>query len=280
MNRYNRQKGNAAVIGLVVLLIIVLVAFFVTRDEGTAPAETAEQTFSITIRNLSNTQPLSAGVLAVHNATATLNFEGELLPAELEPLAEYGDNSAAIPFVLNTEGVSDVINVTTPIPPGEGTSYSVTVSRRSDALLSGIMMLVATNDGIAVVDSVPLFDEDGNAVTTTVQGVNLDAGTEENEAPGSGFEGGQPDPSQGILNEDNGVATDPQGQVAAHPQITEPVLEITIEPTEIEGVGMEDDGENMEQEGDTSMKVPAPGVDPNTVDEMIVNTDGETTEEN
>lgn len=45
-----------------------------------------------------------------------------------------------------------------------------------------------------------------------------------------------------------------------------------------DGDAMEGDGEVMKKEDGTSMKVPAPGVDPDSVDEMIVNENGDAME--
>ena len=68
----------------------------------------------------------------------------------------------------------------------------------------------------------------GNAADSVTEAMNYDNGSEENEAPGSGFDGGQPDPSRGAENVENGTPTDPQEPVTAHDQITDTVLELTV----------------------------------------------------
>ena len=88
------------------------------------------------------------------------------------------------------------------------------------------MMPVASNDGYAFVDAVKITDDAGNVISSTTNAVNHDAGTEQNTEPGSGFEGGQPDPARGKENIENGVPTDEP--VATHPQLTSTILQVVI----------------------------------------------------
>lgn len=234
MDESNTHPKNPIVIIVLVLLALFLTALFVTRNkqdkEEIDPNATTTRTFSLTIKNLSESQPLSPGVFIVHDGSVSIDFDGLLSPKELEPLAEYGDNTRFFKFVRDLKGVSDTLNVSAPVLPGELSKYSVSVSPRPDAFLSGIMMLVGTNDGYALVDSVPLFNEDGKPQTITISAKNYDNGTEDNNKPGSGFSGGQPDSSKGVENVENGTATVPQEIVSANIQITETVLELTITP--------------------------------------------------
>ena len=46
--------------------------------------------------------------------------------------------------------------------------------------LSLATMLVETNDGIVLGNSLPLFDEDGNPLSFTMDLISYDAGTEDN----------------------------------------------------------------------------------------------------
>ena len=60
--------------------------------------------------------------------------------------------------------------------------------------LSLATMLVQTNDGIVLANSLPLFDEDGNARSFTMDLISYDAGTEDNNelathVPGPPFDG-------------------------------------------------------------------------------------------
>jgi len=71
-----------------------------------------------------------------------------------------------------------------------------------------------------------LVDENGTALSSTTDAKNYDAGTEENAALGSGFEGGQPDPSRGEENIENGVPT--EEPVSMHPQLNETVMQVVI----------------------------------------------------
>ena len=66
--------------------------------------------------------------------------------------------------------------------------------------LSLATMLVQTNDGIVLGNSLPLFDEDGNPRSFTMDLIAYDAGTEDNNelathVPGPPFEGGERAPT-------------------------------------------------------------------------------------
>ena len=64
----------------------------------------------------------------------------------------------------------------------------------SAGYLSLVTMLVETNDGIVLGNSLPLFDEDGNPLSFTMDLISYDAGTEDNNelathVPGPPFDG-------------------------------------------------------------------------------------------
>ncbi len=178
--------------------------------------------FQVTIHNVSTDQPLAPGIYVVHDDRASLNFEGQLSPAAFESLAEVGSPTAAAELVATLPGVHDVIVMDAPVTPGESTTLNIQAPVGS--LLSGLQMPVATNDGLALVDSVKLTGR-----SQTIDAANYDNGTEENSPLGSGFDGGQPDPSRGAENIDNGVATDPQEPFAVHPQLTDTVLRVSVD---------------------------------------------------
>lgn len=213
---------------IIVLILVILGIWYGTQgtDETAVdvPTDGAEMmSYTATITNLSDTQPLSPGVYVLHTHDASINFEGSVAPESLEALAEVGNPAAFAEFLAGVDGVMEVITIDAPVLPGEEASFTFDVAEGTDMHLSGIQMLVATNDGYALVDSLELMGE-----AVTVAAVNHDAGTEENTEPGSGFDGGQPDPSRGEENLDNGVATDPHAPVAVHDQVTETVLELSV----------------------------------------------------
>ena len=119
-----------------------------------------------------------------------------------------------------------------PTLPGEEFTFSldVTGEHAQTAKLSCIRMGVATNDLVAVVNNMRLFDNQGEPVESTKEALNWDTGFEENSALGSGFDGGQPDPSRGGDNVENGTETDPQEAVKQHPQLSETIMQVGVTP--------------------------------------------------
>ncbi len=190
-------------------------------------AEVEQSVFNVTINNVSDTQPLAPGIYVIHDDRASLNFAGQLTPAAFEPLAEIGNPTEAAELVRTLPGVAEVIVVEAPIGPG-GT-YEFQVIAPAGYLLSGLQMPVGTNDALSLIDSIVL-----GAETVTVDAANYDNGTEENSPLLSGFEGGQPDPSRGAENIENGTPTDPQEVFARHEQLTETVLQVTVAPSTAE----------------------------------------------
>ncbi len=210
-------------IWIIIILIVVVGLALTLGDKSEEVAMVAEaKTYTVTINNLSEGQVLSPGAYVVHTSEASLNYLGELSPAALEPLAEYGSNADYVEYLKGLGGVLEVVSVDAPVLPGQSASFDVT-TQADGLLLSGIMMAVGSNDGFALLDAVVL-----DGTTKTIQAVNYDNGSEENNDLLTGFEGGQPDPSQGPLNVENGTATDPQVPVVLHDQLTDPVMEITI----------------------------------------------------
>ena len=184
-----------------------------------AACTVAPQTADITLDNVHESQPLAPGVVVLHTSDASLNFEGQLAPPGLEQLAEVGNPAVFAEYVSGLEGVVSVITTEAPIMPGTFTTITAELPEEG-LLLSVLMMPVGTNDGFALIDAVPIEGVD------TVSASNYDAGTEENSALMSGFDGGQPEPSRGEENLENGNPT--EEPVSAHPELTETVLAVSV----------------------------------------------------
>ncbi|HII07396.1 MAG TPA: hypothetical protein HA349_08840 [Methanotrichaceae archaeon] len=196
-------------------------------DDEDGAQEGMEYAFEVMIMNVHDSQPLSPGVFVVHTADLSLNFEGEIAPPALESLAEYGSNADFADYVEGLDGAIKVYTVDAPILPGMNASMPMDFQTSKMPLyLSGVMMDVGTNDGYALLDAVELVDEDGMELSSTTDAENYDAGTEENQLLGSGFEGGQPDPSRGEENIENGVPT--EEMVMVHPELSETVMEVVV----------------------------------------------------
>ena len=142
-----------------------------------------EHTFEITLTNLTTGEPGMGGQILSHPIFAT-HFEGESLAPVGEPaapalvaLAENGDVSGLLELATaigaNTAVADNVV-----VPGG-----SVTVKLRGNVLNSTLTvasMLVSTNDGFIAASNVPLFDSNGMPVSTTLELMAYDAGSEEN----------------------------------------------------------------------------------------------------
>lgn len=128
------MKALGILVSLLVLLFFVP-AFSVCASEesmGEAQEEMdmemgdAEEgmvyAFEVMIINVHDSQPLSPGVFVVHTGDLSLNFEGEMAPPSLEPLAEYGNNAAFADYVEGLDGAIKVYTIDAPILPGMNAS--------------------------------------------------------------------------------------------------------------------------------------------------------------
>lgn len=224
------RKGKIGMF-IVAVIVIVLIVVFVKKDKnddmtdvqnGNSVSQEILSEYKATIKNISSDQVLAPGVYIVHTSEASLNFVGSLAPETFEGLAEVGDPEAFAEYVATLPGVSEVIEIKKPVLPGESSDFEFEAEKGSR--ISGVQMAVGSNDGYALVDAIPL---QGRGITAPA--VNHDAGTEENSPLNSGFDGGQPDPSKGGANIENGVATDPVAPVSVHDQLTEVILEFSLE---------------------------------------------------
>ena len=205
---------------LIVVALIVGAAYSILSNRETEPFL---QSFTVEIKNISDSQPLAPGVYAIHTADFSLDYEGELAPESFEPMAEIGVNQKLEEFIGNQPGVLAVFTQKAPIPPGESASFTIEVETGKRIFLSGVQMAVASNDGYALANKLSL-----RKLPSTQVAKNYDNGTEENTDLGSGFSGGQPVPSRGAANVENGTATEPVSVVKKHPQLTFPIMEVVV----------------------------------------------------
>jgi hypothetical protein len=165
-----------------------------------APAAQAQQatTFQVTITNQSNPEMIiTPGAYLVHGNAGAFWTAGQTASLALERIAEIGDPG---------EAVASLGATATDPAPASGDSITFTISATPGQMLSTAQMLIATNDAFVGVSAMALFDA-GAPVSVTVDLVAWDAGTEQNSALFAGFDGGQPDPSRGADNIENGTAT-------------------------------------------------------------------------
>lgn len=205
----------------------------------------SEQEFEITLTNLTVGEPGMGGqifsppIFATHLPGEKLAPLGEPASPVLVALAENGDVSGilqvATAIAANT-AVSDGLLI-----PGN----SVTVKLKGNQIntsLTVAAMLVSTNDAFIVADGIPLFDENGNPVSTTLELMAYDAGSEDNTELGTDIPGpvgldadADPEGSNARVPTEGGV-------ISAHPGIqgvgdvgetfawTEPTAMLSIKP--------------------------------------------------
>lgn len=136
------------------------------------------KTYTITVSNLTNNQPLSPITAIVHSNNYNLYTIGNPASASLEKLAESGDNSEYLAIKDNNDNVYDAVSGSGIIAPGNSESVSIT-SPNELAYLSIASMLVNTNDAFIA--------ERSQKISTLVKGDSItlmlnvfDSGTEAN----------------------------------------------------------------------------------------------------
>ena len=155
-----------------------------------APAEMpVSQMFEITLTNLTegvhgeSGQTLSPAIFAAHPAGVKLAEVGQPANEAIVALAEGGDTSG-LEALAAAAGADVQIAMNADMTrrytmPGQSTTVTITADKTNTSLSVG-SMLVSTNDAfIAVIDE-PLFDEDGMPVSTTLELMAYDAGSEDN----------------------------------------------------------------------------------------------------
>ena len=184
-------------IRIAVILVLAMAAAMLPGVTQTAEAAHSV-TFRVTITNVTDPeQILSPGAWLVHTEPGALWTRDAEASLAVERIAEIGNPAEAVSAL----GAGEI-----GAAPANGTTVVFELTAEPGDLLSTIQMLVATNDGFVGLQSVELFDGE-TPLGQTIELVAYEAGTEENTGLFTGFDGGQPDPSRGADNVDNGVAT-------------------------------------------------------------------------
>ena len=227
--------------------------------------------FKVTLTNLTMGVPAQGGqifsppIFVTHGHGFSIGASGEAASAELTALAETGNHAPLAALAGGSEAVGSVVAFPAPpdgvVPPGGSVTTMISASSTM-GYLSLATMLVQTNDGIVLANSLPLFDEDGNARSFTMDLISYDAGTEENNelvthVPGPPFGGMERAPTADVITPHPGIAG--TGDVGAAFGWTEPTATVAVEamvdmpPMEPEPVEFEVMLENL------TMGVPAQG---------------------
>ena len=200
------------------------------------------QEFEVMLTNLTVGVPTEGGqifsppIFVTHGHGFSIGASGEAASAELTELAETGNNGPLAELAMDSDAVGSVVAF--PAPPGgvvlPGASVSTMVSASSGmGYLSLATMLVQTNDGIVLGNSLPLFDEDGNPRSFTRDLISYDAGTEDNNeltthVPGPPFGGMERAPTEDVIAAHPGIAG--TADVGAAFGWTEPTASVTVAP--------------------------------------------------
>ena len=204
-----------------------------------------DQVFEITLTNLTTGEPGMGGqifshpIFATHFASDGLATVGEPAIPALVTLAENGDVSGLLEFATaigaDTAVADDVVI------PGE----SVTVRLKGNILNSALTvasMLVSTNDGFIAASDIPLYDENGMPISTTLELMAYDAGSEENTELASDIPGPLGLDADADPEGSNARVPTVGGVITPHPGIqgvgdvseafawTEPTATLTITP--------------------------------------------------
>ena len=208
------------------------------------PAEPVD--FEVILTNLTVGTPAQGGqifsppIFVTHGHGFSIGASGEAASAELTALAETGNHAPLAALAGGSDAVSGVVAF--PAPPDgvviPGGSVTTTVSTSAGmGYLSLATMLVQTNDGIVLGNSLPLFDEDGNPRSFTMDLISYDAGTEENNelathVPGPPFGGMERAPTADVITPHPGIAG--VGDVGAAFGWSEPTATVTVTPVGVE----------------------------------------------
>ncbi len=227
------QKFSLWIILLIILVGVI--AAMLSNSSGTiVPSFGGGQEVTILFENKSE-YDISPGVLVVHKHDNLINYLGQEVPAPYESLAKVGNPEEVINLLRDNTDVYSVY-MTHEMSPG-GSQTVVVAAEELDAKMSYMAMIVQTNDGVVFLNHIPLYRDDGSLIDdVSIWSEILDMGTEENTPIGSGFAGGQPDPSRGAENIANGTATN--AEVVHHtqfygvPDMTSKVINVMLNASE------------------------------------------------
>jgi hypothetical protein len=164
-----------------------------TLAVGTSTLAGAQQdggarSYRVTVANLTAGQPFTPVLAAAHTAEVELFAVGDPATEQIQALAENGNLDPLVELAGATEAVRGAGVGTAPLVPqadpadtGNPFFESVTVEAEAgtdELFLSVVCMLIATNDGIVGVDTVPLPEAVNESRTYYANG--YDVGTELN----------------------------------------------------------------------------------------------------
>lgn len=186
----------------------------------------------IVYENLTNSQTFSPSVFFTHNESAPPLFkEGAPASFGLMRIAEEGNAgpllSAEVVKKIGAEFGTAVQGIST--PPGARRSLDIEVTS-DHPLLSGVWMLVMTNDGFTGINAVNVYNLKS---PQTMELFAYDAGTEKNNELKShliAMMGTERDPENGVVTRHEGIRGDADAPADWKFDASKPVARITISP--------------------------------------------------
>jgi len=169
MQAIGLRKSALAVAATMAVAALALVAVAASPAAGQQAV-----TYNVTIENLTSGQPFTPPVVAAHTSGMEVFNVGQAASAEVQAIAENGNNDPLVALLGGSAAVLDSASGTAPVKPGE--SATITVEASSGSLLSVVFMLICTNDGFSGVDSMTLAASGSESVDANA----YDAGTETN----------------------------------------------------------------------------------------------------
>jgi hypothetical protein len=248
-----------------------------TDDDDDDGGDDETRTYRVTVANNTRGQPFTPPAVAAHESSVEVFAVGEPANEPTYEIAENGNLEPLVDLIANTDAIRGSAVGDAPLVPKDdpgdtGNPYYASLTLSADesaAYLTFISMLIATNDGIVGLDTVPLPEAVNESRTYFANG--YDVGTEQNTER---FEdlvppaktlvvGGEP---EGTTERNPDIAED--DVIRPHPGITgdgdlEPEIYDWSEPAALvqverladgandeddDGNGQDDDGENGGEE--------------------------------
>ena len=165
-----------------IVLILLAMSMFTILVGAPSAFAGQEQTYQVTITNLTDGQPFTPALVATHKGNDGFFDVGKAASFGLKEIAENGNLDPMFDRVSNDRDFADVAIVAgntgvPPVMPGETITFEITGSSPHN-FLSWASMLICTNDGFTGVDTLKLPNNVGGSVSVYTQG--YDAGTENN----------------------------------------------------------------------------------------------------
>ncbi len=135
--------------------------------------------FQVTFTNMTQGQPMTAPVVAIHDPSVHLFQIGEPASDAIQVIAEMGNNGPLVEFATANPDVVSAAGESGATPLLPGASSTITLNTEaSNQVFSAVNMIICTNDGIAGVDSVELPSGSDPVV---IMSLPYDAGTRDNQ---------------------------------------------------------------------------------------------------